>query len=234
MTKSSWRTYLIAFLITSSIFALAFGLSNTLNKQRVEEIRQIQNEISIDILSTETQFSLLENLSCGDIGTSFLSQELSSIGARLEFMEKERSSDDPEFVGLKKYYSLLLIKDYLLAERVRERCGAESISILYFYSNEGDCKECGRQGAVLTRLQELYPDVRVYPFDYNIDTPAIDALVSVHDIKPQFPALKFKGETYYGLHTIEDLERMLPELIELKEVREAEQAARENATSTEE
>lgn len=234
MKKIAWRTYIIAFVITSAIFALAFGLSNTLNQKRIEEIRSIESKISVDILSIETQFSLLEDLSCSEIGSSFLSKELASIGSQLQFMEKERDPNDPEFLNLKKYYSLLLIKDQLLTKRVAEKCGTDTITILYFYSNkEDDCEDCGKQGAVLTRLQEVYPEVRVYPFDYYLDTPAVEALVSVHNIRPEFPALKIKGTGYYGLKTLDDIEKLIPELEEIKKARE-EATKLENATSTEE
>jgi len=96
---------------------------------------------------------------------------------------------------------------------------------------------------VLTRLQELYPEVRVYPFDYYLDTPAVEALVSVHNVDPEFPALKIKNQNYYGLKTLTDLEELIPELEELKKAREdsprqdeveAGAAKLESATSTEE
>lgn len=230
--KVAWRTYLIAFLITGTIFGLAFYLSNALNERRIEEIRSIESKISVDILSLETQFSLLEELSCGEIGDSFLSKELASIGSRLQFMETERRPDDPEFLSLKKYYALLLIKDQLLTKQIAEKCGTDTITILYFYSNrEDDCEDCSRQGAVLTRLQELYPEVRVYPFDYYLDTPAVTALTSIHHIEPTFPALKIKNEAYYGLKTLNDLEELIPELEELKKARE-EALRLESATTT--
>lgn len=232
MKKIAWHTYVIAFVITTSIFGLAFLLSNTLNQKRVEEIRSIESKISIDILSIETQFSLLEDLSCGEISETFLTKELSSIGSRLQFMEGERNPDDPELVSLKTYYSLLLIKDYLLMNKVSEKCGTHTISILYFYSNKGNCPECDRQGAVLTRLGQLYPEVRIYAFDYNLDTPAIDALTSIHRIKEEFPAIKIKNNTYYGLKTLDEMEALIPELADIKKARE-EAAKLENATSTE-
>ncbi len=232
MKKVVWKTYVIAFVITSAIFAVSFGLSNAISEKRIQEIRSIENKISVDILSIETQFSLLEDLSCGEIGDSFLSRELASIGSRLQMMESERNPDDPEFLNLKKYYSLLLIKDQLLTKKIAEKCGDNTITILYFYSNrEDDCEDCSKQGAVLTRLQELYPEIRVYPFDYYLDTPAIEALRSVHRIDAEFPALKIKNTTYYGLKTLADLEELIPELEEIKKARE-EMEALKNATST--
>jgi len=226
MKKIVWKTYLMAFLITGTIFAVAFGLSSKISQNRIEEIRNIQNEIAVDILSTETQFSLLEDLSCSEIGNSFLTKELSSIGRRLQFMENERDPDDKELLSLKKYYSLLLIKDQLLIKRVSEKCGENIIPILYFYSNKGDCEECSKQGVVLTKLQELYPETRVYAFDYYLDTPAIGALTSINQIRPEFPALKIKGQTYYGLKDLEELEKIIPGLEKLKKEREKEEEAK--------
>jgi thiol-disulfide isomerase/thioredoxin len=224
MKSIPWRTYLIALVITSGIFILAFLLSDVVNQKRFEEIRSIESKIAIDILSIETQFALLEDLSCGDISETFLTKELSSIGSRLQFLERERTPEDEEFLNLKKYYSLLLIKDYLLMKQVADKCGETILSILYFYSNQGDCPDCTRQATVLTRIVQLYPEVRIYALDYYLDTPAIQALTSIHHIDNEFPALRIKDETYYGFKSIEQLEELVPELAEIKMLREEAEA----------
>ena len=117
--KHEGYKYIVVFLITVGIFAIVFYLTGTLNKKRINEIRSIQDSISIDILSLEIRFSLLEESSCEYIvpGDPILSEELNELGKRLEFTESQLGSNNESFIQLKKYYSLLQIKDYLLTKK---------------------------------------------------------------------------------------------------------------------
>src|SRR6185503_18319590 len=105
----TWQKYAYTFLITAVIFATAIFLSNFFSNKKVNEIKNIESRIAVDILSSETQFSLLSELSCSEIGNTFLSKELSELGDKLAFTEESRGADDPEVLNLKQYYSLLQI-----------------------------------------------------------------------------------------------------------------------------
>ena len=45
-------------------------LSNYFGNKKIDQLKTIQDKISIDILSSETQFSLLSELSCKNISDS--------------------------------------------------------------------------------------------------------------------------------------------------------------------
>src|SRR3989344_4853589 len=62
-----WKKYLIVFLITVSLFLSASYISNYFGDKKINQLKSIQDNISIDILSSETQFSLLSELSCKNI-----------------------------------------------------------------------------------------------------------------------------------------------------------------------
>ncbi len=211
-----YKKYLFSFIITSIIFGTAIYLSNYFGQKKIEEIRNIQDKISIDILSSETQFSLLEESSCEDIGTGSLSTELSNLEAKLSYTENERGVDDPEVQTLKRYYSLLEIKDYLLMNKISEKCRKTPLSIIYFYSNSDSCKDCEKEGYVLTRLRETYPDLRVYSFDYDMDLSAVKTLISINKVKNELPALVIKGKVYYGFKNVEEIEKIIPDLAKVK------------------
>ncbi len=217
-TRSArWRTYAIAFLITAFIFATALYASNYFNDRRIADIQATQDNISIDILSLETQFDLLAEHSCRDISeNSVLSREIQPLAQRLSYLESQPGVDEDELARLKRYYSLLQIKDLLLMQKVTDKCKLKPVFILYFYSNKGDCKNCEEQGYALTGLSQKYPQLRIYSFDYNLDLSALQTLVDINDIKNDLPALVIKDETYYGLKRIEDIEKILPELATLK------------------
>lgn len=208
----NFSKYFFVFFITAIVFGTALYFSNFFGQKKIEEVKNIQDKISIDILSSETQFSLLEDSSCKNIGSKTLSGELSSLEEKLSATANERGEDDPDVLALKRYYSLLEIKNYVLTNKIASKCkDTKIVSILYFYSNK-NCTDCQKEGYVLTRLRELYPNLRVYSFDYNLDLSAVKTLISINKITDNLPALVIKDETYYGFQSVEDIQKVLPEL----------------------
>jgi hypothetical protein len=219
--------YIFTFVMTAAIFATAIFTSTFLSDKRIENVKSIQDNIAIDILSSETQFSLLGEVPCANLSDSSLSPELNALGDKLSHTESERGSNDPDVIYLKKYYSLLQVKDYLLSKKLVEKCGAakKPVFIIYFYSNKGDCADCEREGFVLTRLKELYPDLRVYSFDYNLDLTALDSMKTIYRIKSSLPALVIEDKTYIGFKSIEELEALLPHTLKTATTTSAAKAA---------
>ncbi len=211
------KKYIFTFLITSTIFITAFFASTFFSNKRVESVKTIQDTIAIDILSSETQFDLLKEVPCSNVGDTILSAELSAIGDKLSRTESDRGEEDDDVVYLKKYYSLLQIKDYLLSKKLVEKCGLtkKPVFIVYFYSNQGDCPECERQGYVLTRLKEIYPDLRVYSFDYNLQLSAVDSMKKIYHIKSELPALVIEDKTSTGFKNLEELSTLLPDNLKM-------------------
>ncbi len=234
MNIPDYRKYILVFLITGAIFATALYVSNLINNKRVAELRSIENQIAINILSSETQYSLLAERSCKDLReNSALSSELNGLTERLSFTEKSLGTKNEEVITLKRYYSLLQIKDYLLMKRVSEKCGIEPITVLYFYSNKGDCPLCEKTGLVLDHLRSQYPQVRVYAFDYNLDVSAIRTLISLFRVENKLPALVFGDEmVVYGLSSTDDFEKALPVLKKLKAEKEKEELQAQSATTS--
>lgn len=209
------KKYIFTFIITLAIFATAFFASSFFSDKRVENVKSIQDTIAIDILSSETQFDLLKEVSCGNVSENFLSLQLATLGDKLSHAENERGSKDEDIVYLKKYYSLLQIKDYILSKKLVEKCGSEKepVFIIYFYSNMGDCPECQREGFVLTRLKEKYPELRVYSFDYHLDLAAIQSLKTIYRVTSSLPSVVIEDKTYVGFKSLEELEDLLPDTL---------------------
>ncbi len=207
-----WGTYGAALLITTLIFATALLASAYFNGRRVADVRAAQDDISIDILSLETQFDLLQEKSCQDIAeNTILPSVLSSLGNRLSYMEAHGGKEE-EVTRLKRLYSLLEIKDYLLMKQLTARCNLRPVFVLYFYSNKGDCVDCEKQGYVLTALAEKYPALRIYSFDRNLDVSALQTLISINDVGANLPALATNGRIYSGFKDVEEIEKILPQL----------------------
>lgn len=207
-----WKKYLLAFVITAVIFVTAFTLSSRINDGRLDELRSLQDSVSINILSSETQFNLLREAACEDLFSSTLGQELGELADRLSHMESIGRADDPDVVTLKRYYSLLEIKDYLLVNGAAAKCPKRPTTILYFYRD--DCSECARQASVLTYIRQHHPEnLRIYSFDYDSDVSALRTLANINKVGAPFPALVIKGKTYNGFKSVDDIGTLLPELV---------------------
>lgn len=216
--RARWGSYVAALFITGFMFATALYASNYFGNLRIAEIRTTQDDISIDILSLETQFDLLQEHSCRDIAeNTILPSELSALGNQLSYMEAQRSANQAEVLRLKRLYSLLEIKDYLLMKQIARKCNLKPVFILYFYSNKGDCADaCESQGYVLTSLSQTYPQLRIYSFDYNLDVSALQTLIDIDNVGAEMPALVINGKTYHGFQGIAEIEKILPQLATLK------------------
>lgn len=231
-TKIDSKKYTLAFVITALVFAGAILVSNYFADKRLSEVRAIESKISMDIISSETQFALLKDFSCKAIDhRAGFSEELNTLAQKLSYMEETFGESDPEVINLKKYYSLLEVKDYLLVSEVNEKCGTKPITVIYFYSNNGDCDECTREGYVLTELRKEFPELRIYAFDYNLDLSVVKTMKSIYEIKNTLPALVIWDEPYYGFKGSEDIEKIIPQLKKLRAEHEKAEALK-NATST--
>jgi hypothetical protein len=226
------RKYIFAFVLTVLLFGTALYISNFLNQKKIEDVKSVEDRVSLDILSSETQFSLLEETSCKDISPSgFLSSELGPLGQKLSYAEDQNFSST-DLNTLKQSYFLLEIKDYLLMKQVTEKCGHPQTFVLYFYGSQGDCPDCSTMGAVLTTLRERYPNLRVYSFDYDFDLEAVKTMENIYNVKKRLPALIINGDPYYGLKTVDELLTNVPALARIKADADKAAASSTQATST--
>ena len=179
-------------------------------------MRTVQDKLATDILSSETQFSLLSELSCEqDTENDNLSSELNELANKINDSESNLKGNS-DVIELKRYYSVLEIKDYLLTKKINQKCKGKLVPLLYFYTTANNCTECIKQGYVLTELREKYPGLRVYSFDYSLDLSALKALIKIYKIEDtKLPAIVINEHTYTGFKTIEDIEKIEPAIMKL-------------------
>ncbi len=228
-----WKTYIISFLITALIFGAAFGIINLLDSKKEADVKNIQDQISLDILSSETQFDLMQEINCKNVDNSVLSQEINSLATKLSYMEENNNGTlNPELIYLKKYYSLLQIKDYILMQRLSGKCEFKPISVLYFYGNKDTCPECVDMGYVLTELRRNYPEIRIYSFDTNLQLSALNTLRSINNIsEKKLPSVIIGEQTITGIRTYEEMKKLIPEIKELDK-KHTEEEKKSKASST--
>ncbi len=213
--KIDYSRYLISLVITIAIFSTAFYVSYFFSQKRVDNVKSIQDSIAIDVMSTETEF-LLKEVSCSNEGASGVVKKLNELADKLTYTESKLGGDDEQVVYLKKYYSLLQIKDYILGKQTADSCGEAKrpIYMMYMYSNQRDmCEDCQKQAAVLAGLRDIYPELRVYTFDYDLDLAPLDTIKKIYKTRAEFPILIVEDKAYYGLKSLEELKTLLPDTL---------------------
>jgi len=205
------RNALIALGITIAISGTVAYAVNYLNRARIAELSAIEDQLSIDTLSLDTQFSLLETAPCDSVASSTtLTSELADLGDRLSYTENQLGSTNAQVIRLKKQYSLLEIRDYLITKQLAAACGTKPVTVLYFYSNINDCINCDKAGYALSYLHNTYPALRVYSFDYNLDLGALKTFIAINKVEGPLPAFIVNGKHSYGFTSLADLEKIFP------------------------
>ena len=233
MTQKDWVRYIAVFFITLTVFLTAIWLSSFMNDKKLATIKNIQDKVSIDLMSSETQFQLLQGFSCKDVSISTLSPELNNLAEKISYSE-ENINKQEEVRDLKKYYTLLQIKDYLIMQKIKEKCNVSVVPIFYFYTTSENCSNCVKQSAVLNKLRDEYPELRVYSFDYNLDLSALKTLIKLFKVDDRnLPALYMNDKLYTGFKDMDEIKEIIPELEKYKEERlKAENEAKNSTTST--
>ncbi|MFT7327877.1 MAG: thiol-disulfide isomerase/thioredoxin [Crocinitomicaceae bacterium] len=205
------KKYIITFLITSTIFLSAFFISDRVNVSRIEQLDNVQEKISLNILTTETRFALLEESSCENIfeGSQLevgITKDLNQLVTRIKFLESELGGNNQDVQILKQRYTLLQIKDFLLVRKLSQKCEYTIPTVLYFYTS--DCFDCRRQSIILDQIRSEYNQVRVYWMDSSLDEPTTNTLERLYNIET-YPTMVLGDENYSGFISYDNFSRKL-------------------------
>ncbi len=209
--------YVAALAITLLIFLLGYMVSSQINKNKVDKLNYFEEELRVNSLSSELLLQLVQQNLCSSINLSSYTEELTSYGRRVTYLESMYGFSSEEVIQLKSYYSLLAIRHWMLAKDLNDKCNANRSLVIYFYTNYG-CTDCEDQGLVLTNLHRAYPFFNIYSLEYTLNNSAVNFLKEKYDVKTdRLPTLIINDEVYYGFQSrdalikIMDLERKLEE-----------------------
>jgi hypothetical protein len=199
---------LAVFSVTTLIFVLGVLLGNFLSNQKLEKIDEIQQELKTDTMAIETEYLLLSQEPCQENKTILLTDELYQINSKIDYMEGRLGENNAEILKLKDYYSLLEIRHWLLLKKIQGECGGNFNFIHYFYSNNGDCKQCKDQGFILLYIRKKFDNVRIYSYDINNNNFALSALKKLYGIK-NTPSIIINDKVLEGFTTKDQIEKEL-------------------------
>lgn len=129
----------------------------------------------------------------------------SKLPSKLEVYEKY-SEVQPEYVKLKRDYTLLSIRTWLLSLDVKKKCGEEIIPALYFYSR--DCDSCIDQSYVLDNLKKENPNFSAFIVDFNLDEPIVKIIKNVYNVT-EVPSFVINDKLYPGYQSLEQMKKII-------------------------
>ena len=131
----------------------------------------------------------------------------SRLPSKLEVYEKY-SEVQPEYIKLKRDYTLLSIRTWLLSLDVKKKCGEEIIPALYFYSR--DCDNCIDQSYVLDNLKKENPNFSSFIVDFNLDEPIVKIIKNVYSVE-EVPSFIINERLYSGFQSLEQMRKIVSE-----------------------
>ncbi len=203
------QKYLSVFAITTLIFISGILLGNHFSNNKISGLSEMTERIQLNTLSAELQFLIVSGEPCRLLNESDLSNELHSIGSKLEFMENELGTDNKKVLNLKEYYQLLELRHWLLLKQAHEKCNQNFDLIMYFYTNKQECDRCREQGGVLTYLRQKNRRLSIYSFDDDLENPAMRTVKELYGVKESMPTLIINEKTYEGFMNSEEIEKAL-------------------------
>jgi len=213
------RRYLLAFVITAALFALGFFFGFMMDLKRVDYFDKLNSAQKLNIQSLQLQYELLKGDAvqdrCGAFKFLFdkYITELEQNRARLDSYSKQADIIASDFENLKREYVLSQINFWYISRNFKASCpnSSDFVTILYFFSNDQKCPDCGGQGEVLDYYKSvLKQNLLIFSFDETFadKEPLIKMLEQIYDIK-DYPTIVVNSKAYTGFVRKENLTNIL-------------------------
>lgn len=216
MRQMSLKNYIIAGVITLLIFSVGILLGISLSGKRVSYSEGEINAQKLELDSLQLQYLFIDQMgdksNCAVISVALDQKinELAILGSRIEKFSRDVNFNEQEFNALKREYTIAQIKYWLYADKSRKICSSDTVSVLYFYSNEDECFGCSTQSRILTHLKGTFNDrLLVFSIDGSaVQEPLVPMLKQTFNIT-KYPSLIIADDSYSGLVEEDELSRQL-------------------------
>ncbi len=211
MERKTTRRLVSAFAIATVIFLLGLFVGESLNNGKISQITGASDAVRLEILDLELQQALSQDDPCGKSYLNSISSQLDEIGTRLSFLEETLGKNDKTVIALKKPYTILMIRHYLLIKQRNEKCSEDYTTILFFYSNQREyISDSEKQGYVLGYFGDKYgyDRLKVYSIDSDLDLGVIKMLKEEYSIN-NYPTTVINSNVFVGFKDKEELERYI-------------------------
>ncbi|MBL7059259.1 hypothetical protein ISS08_02300 [Candidatus Pacearchaeota archaeon] len=194
--KHLGRTFFFSIIIATILFFSIFGITNTFAYMNYRSIEANNNAVLEDIISISSR---LDEFECEDNLLSESSQDLDNSAFKISILEQRFGKHDYRVLKIKKLYSELEYTHFRLVNKFKEECGANFITILFFYVNDEDFEDDNERASfVIGAFKESHDvGVMIYSFDAELDLPLIKELREEYNVTYAPVIVMNEGEPFY-------------------------------------
>lgn len=211
--KISKEKYVLAAVITLTIFAFGVILGFVLDDWRIDSIERANKEQEVNYMSLQFQYLYLSaltetNASCLVLHTALDDsvRQLSRSLDEYQAYRKDTTINVGDYLIIGRRYLIDNLRYWFLAQKSKDKCAIDLVNILYFYSAK-HCPECPDQGTILTYFKKLYGEkVLVFPID--VDLESSESLITILKVRyniTTYPSLVVSDEKYEGMLSKDEL-----------------------------
>ncbi len=210
-TQINKKRHLIALIFTLVAFLIGILLGNLITKERTELAEEISQQQRLEAESIQLQYlyitSLLQSQNCPAIFKA-LEENLNTLEkARVRLENFILQNKEEQYFLIKRDYTLAEIRYWLLLKQTEDVCPHDAATLLYFYSDEENCKDCPLQGLILTTIKEKL-DNRILIFSIDTQNLQEESMVSI--LKESFnittlPTVIVNDDKVEGFSKIEEM-----------------------------
>ena len=216
----SKELYFLAIFYTVLLLAIGFTVGFVYDRYLAQDIENDINVLSDLSLTSEVLYALEGSDEFCEVypyTIKEVEEQTWRIGVLLDKLEKENRLDK----RIKQRYFDMEIRDYFLTKRAYESCNIESVSLLYFYTNDKTkCFSCNAQGYELTiarnELTKENKTIKIYAFDGEYENKLLSYLKDKYEIE-KYPTIivlyRDKYEKIEGLTGYEDILNSVDEIM---------------------
>ncbi|UCD20976.1 MAG: hypothetical protein JSW08_00295 [archaeon] len=214
--KRANKLLIAAVVAVVVVLLLGLLLGNQLATSRLEEFKDVEEMLLIQLISLEFREDLIEDV-CA-LEWKDIWEQKAELGSMLTALERRLGRDSPKLTTKREIYELIEIKTIELLERIRTECHEDFSIILLFFTNKkndplGSAAGSADQGLILDQVyfkhneQNYGRKVYIFVFDINSKNSASVALRNKYEIK-EAPSLVIDGETY-GYLVEDEIEELI-------------------------
>jgi hypothetical protein len=141
-----------------------------------------------------------------------LGEKIDLLGNKIILLENQIGKNDPTILELKKPYTLLMIRHYMLSETVNNKCGTNKTLLIFIYSNNPEyIADSEKQGYVIDYVKKKFSStnpINVYSIVSDIGLEMTQTLLQFYNVE-KIPSLIINEKLYSGFQDKDTLEGIL-------------------------
>lgn len=206
-----------AGVLTLIVFVAGIGVGVYMDTARVGLTQERLTEIDLEWNDARLQSLYYTTMNDSESCAAAVDANLDfneKIYAEGQTIEKYESVNRfaPQLIQEKRRYALLQLQFWMNSIALKERCGADYHTLVYFYShyNESATTEQRLQSIVLTELKKKCGNsVLLIPLPTDIDLTSVELLTETHGIRTTPSILIDESTVLHGLKSLEDIEQFV-------------------------